>query len=54
MNKREILEVLSDAINLCDETSHFGLGDRLYEVIDTLKKEWQDEIYEAIASYDGE
>ena len=39
-DKNEILEILGEAINLADEHQQYGLGDRLFEVIHTLKEEW--------------
>ena len=40
MTRAEILEVLSDAINLADREKELGLGDRLFEVLENLKSEW--------------
>lgn len=43
MTRAEILETLSDAINLADRTNEpefSGLGDRLFEVLESLKTDW--------------
>lgn len=40
MTKTEILEMLSNAINEADENQLYGIGDKLFTVIDALKDEW--------------
>ena len=40
MTKTEILEMLSDAINEADENNLYGIGDKLFTVINALKAEW--------------
>ena len=41
MNHNEILEALSDAINALDAVGKLGEGDKLMEVIQALKAEWE-------------
>ena len=41
MTKTEILEMLSDAINEADENQLYGIGDKLFAVIDALRTEWE-------------
>ena len=40
MNRTEILETLSEVINLADEKQLFEIGDKLFEIITALKEEW--------------
>ena len=40
MTKTEILEMISEAINEADENQLYGIGDKLFSVIDALKDEW--------------
>ena len=41
MNHDEILETLSDTINILDAAGKIGAGDKLFEIITELKKEWK-------------
>lgn len=40
MTHDEILEVLSDVINIMDEAGELGTGDKVFEIIQTLRDEW--------------
>lgn len=40
MTQPETLETLNEAIDLADKNSTNGLGDRLYEVMLTIKALW--------------
>ena len=36
MTKQEIIETLSDCINIADQAGNFEIGDKLFEVINAL------------------
>lgn len=39
-SRKEMLQTLSDAINFSDANDGGDLGDRLFEVLITIRKEW--------------
>ena len=40
MTHTEIIEILSDTINILDAAGEFGAGDKLFEIIQALNDEW--------------
>lgn len=41
MTHAEILEKLSDIINILDATGNYGASDEIMEIIASLKNEWE-------------
>lgn len=44
IEKSDILETLSDAINTCDDAGNYGIGDKLLTIIHILKYNWNMEL----------